>query len=166
MALPRSGFTLLDERASALLEKYGLTVPDAFAGEEALRQKIAGRLIPPSLENTFSDVTAGVSTLLEGLQGELERFDSTLGAALLKSRAKILYQLDKTRAKAAREALRRNGQVAAGAAHLSGLLFPERHLQERYYSLLPFLAKHGLDLVDTLYEHVDCGCPDHLLLTV
>jgi bacillithiol synthase len=39
-------------------------------------------------------------------------------------------------------------------------------LQERLYSIVPFLAKHGLDLVDRIYENIQLDCPDHRLLTV
>lgn len=166
VAVSRSCFTLLDERAYSLLDRYQLKLPDAFHGHEALKEKIAARLVPPSLEESFTEARGETAALLERLQGQLAAFDPTLGAAMAKSQAKILYQLDKNRRKAAREALRRNTQVDTGAAHLSGLLFPERHLQERYYSILPFLAKHGPDLLDTVYEHVHRGCPDHLVLTV
>jgi hypothetical protein len=43
---------------------------------------------------------------------------------------------------------------------------PHKHLQERFYSILPFLAKHGPELIDRVYEHVKLDCPDHILLTV
>jgi hypothetical protein len=46
------------------------------------------------------------------------------------------------------------------------LLYPERHLQERLYSFLPFLAWQGLDLIETLYENTYRACPDHLLMTL
>ena len=49
---------------------------------------------------------------------------------------------------------------------MSGLIFPEKHLQERFYSILPFVAKHGLELMDTLYQHVSLECPDHKVLVV
>jgi bacillithiol synthase len=166
VAVSRSGFTLLDERAHNLMERYDITLPDTLHGHESLKEQIAARLVPSSLAAAFDETDASVQSLLDRLQGELAAFDPTLGAAMAKSKAKMLYQLEKNRRKSAREALRRNTQVDAGAAHLSGLLFPERHLQERYYSILPFLAKHGPDLLDTLYENVHRGCPDHLLLTV
>ena len=166
VAVSRSGFTLLDERAQNLMERYDITLPDTLHGHEALKEKIAARLVPSSLAAAFDETGVGVQSLLDRLQSELAAFDPTLGAAMAKSKAKMLYQLEKNRRKSAREALRRDAQVDAGAAHLSGLLFPERHLQERYYSILPFLAKHGPDLLDTLYENVHRGCPDHLLLTV
>jgi bacillithiol synthase len=39
-------------------------------------------------------------------------------------------------------------------------------LQERLYSILPFLAKHGFDLIDTIYENVRLDCPDHQMLVI
>ena len=99
-------------------------------------------------------------------QEELERFDHTLGAALEKSRAKMLYQLEKLRRKTARETLRRNERAASDARFLHNLIFPHRHLQERFYSILPLLAKHGVGIVDRLLDASSAGCPDHRVLTL
>ena len=77
---------------------------------------------------------------------------------------KIRYQLAKIERKAGREALRRNARAARDAASLYGLVYPERHLQERLYSILPFIAKHGTYLVERLYEVVQLDCPDHRLV--
>jgi hypothetical protein len=33
---------------------------------------------------------------------------------------------------------------------LNGLIFPARHLQERFYSILPFLARYGPGLIERL----------------
>jgi hypothetical protein len=43
------------------------------------------------------------------------------------------------------------------------LVYPQRHLQERFYSILPFLAKHGLDLPQQLVTQIQLSCPDHML---
>jgi uncharacterized protein YllA (UPF0747 family) len=166
VAAPRAGFTLLDERAHSLMGRYGITLTDCFHGEATLKERVARRLIPENLTVTFEDVTSEVRNSLDRLYRELHAFDPTLGEALTRSRAKVLYQVEKNRKKAAREALRRNTQVDDSASHLSGLVYPEHHLQERLYSILPFLARHGFDLLDTLYENAQPGCPDHLLLTI
>lgn len=166
VAAPRSGFTLLDERARKLLARFGITLTDCFHGEARLKQRVASRLIPESLEITFEDVTSEIRNSLDRLHRELHGFDPSLGDALTRSRTRILYQLSKNQAKAGREALRRNARVEESAAHLSSLVYPEHHLQERLYSILPFLARHGFDLIDTLYENVQPGCPDHTLLTL
>ncbi len=76
------------------------------------------------------------------------------------------FQLEKMQAKVRREALRRDGRAASDAAYLSGLVFPNKHLQERLYGILPFIAQFGSGFVDTLYGSVNAECPDHQVLTV
>jgi hypothetical protein len=103
---------------------------------------------------------------LDQLGGGLERLDPTLAASLSKSRTKVLYQFEKLRKKTERETLRRNARASEESRYLSALLYPHRHPQERFYSILPFLAQHGLDLVDRLYEVVRLDCPDHRVVTL
>jgi uncharacterized protein YllA (UPF0747 family) len=163
----RGGFTLLDARTAKLVERYGLTVPSFLHGEDGVRETIARKLVPPSLTQEFTDVRQTVSQAVERLRDDLTAFDATLAAAAGKSGAKILYQLSKIEHKTARETLKRNERASLDASAMSGLIFPNKHLQERYYSILPFLATHGVgDLMDTLYEHVRLECPDHQVLVV
>jgi bacillithiol synthase len=166
VAVPRSGFTILDERSQKRKQFYGLTLSDFFAGEEALRERISARLVPDALSGTMRETLATVTGAVARLRSELESFDPTLVKALAASQRKIDYQLSKMERKTGREALRRNQRAAHDAASLYGLICPERHLQERLYSILPFLAKHGLDLVDRIYESIQLDCPDHRLLVV
>jgi bacillithiol biosynthesis cysteine-adding enzyme BshC len=163
----RGGFTLLDARTAKLMERYGLTVPAFFHGEDGVRERVAGTLVPPALTEEFDEVRRTVAHAVERLRGDLTAFDATLAAAADKSSAKIQYQLSKIQHKAARETLKRNERASADAGYMSGLIFPDKHLQERYYSILPFLARHGVgDLMDTLYEHLRLECPDHQVLVV
>jgi len=148
------------------MDRFDITLTDCFHGELKLKERIAARLVPESVETTFDTVLSDVRNSIDRLHGELRAFDPTLGDALAKSRAKILYQIEKNRKKAAREALRRNARIDEAASHLSNLVYPEHHLQERLYSILPFLARHGFDLLDTLYSNMQRPCPDHLLLPV
>jgi bacillithiol biosynthesis cysteine-adding enzyme BshC len=164
--LPRSAFTLLDARSSKLMGRYGLTVPSFFQGEEAVRQAIGEKLVPPQLAQQFSEMHGKMAESLEQLRADLVSFDATLAAAADKSRTKMLYQLSKLERKTAHETLRRNERAAADAAYMSGLIYPQKHLQERFYSILPFVAKHGPGLIDTLYDNIHLDCPDHKVLVV
>lgn len=166
VAVPRSGFTLIDTRARNLMDRHIVTLPGCFHGLDPLKERIAAGLIPDSLQVTFDQAQSEIRAVLDRLQRELDQFDPTLGAAMAKSKAKVLYQVEKNRRKAAREALRRDSLVSDSAEYLSHLVFPERVLQERFYSILPFLAQHGARLLDLLEEHTHRGCPDHVLLTV
>jgi bacillithiol synthase len=163
----RGGFTLLDARTAKLMDRYGLMIPAFFHGDDAVRDRVARKLVPPALTEEFSEVRRTVSQSVERLRDDLSGFDATLAAAAGKSSAKILYQLSKIEHKTARETLKRNERGAADASYMSGLIFPDKHLQERYYSILPFLAKHGVaELMDTLYAHLKLECPDHQVLVV
>ena len=162
----RNSFTLVEPRAEKLLDRYRLTVAGACVDEEHLKDRIARALVPDEVQRAFAEAAGGVQGNLDTLGNQLEQFDHTLAAALQKSRGKILYQLEKTRRKIERESLRRDQRAAADAAYLNALLFPHRHLQERFYSILPFVAEHGPDLIDALYVASQVDCPDHRLLTV
>jgi bacillithiol biosynthesis cysteine-adding enzyme BshC len=164
--ISRAGFTLLEPHAQKLLEKYKLTVQQTFIDEDHLKERVAHSLVPESLGQSFDTTNAFVMKHLDRMREELERFDPTLAASLDNSRSKIGYQLDKARRKTAAEIMRRNDRAARDAEYLSGLLYPRRHLQERFYSILPFLAAHGPDLVERLYDAVLLDCPDHRVVSI
>jgi bacillithiol synthase len=166
VVLARSGFTLLDERASKLLHRYKLPFAAALVPRESLDERLAQALVPEPLERSFEETSGAIRGRLENLAGQIERFDPTLRASLEKSRAKMLYQLEKLRLKTARETFRRTARAASDARFLHNLIFPQRHLQERFYSILPFLAQHGLGLVDRLGNAAGQDCPDHRVLVV
>ena len=166
VAMHRSGFTLLDSHAAKLLDRYHLPWPVIYEGEDGIRSAIARQLVPPAVEQAFAESGREVKHALDGLGSSLANFDPTLGAALAKSRAKIEYQLGKMERKVARESLQRDDRAGAEAHFLAGLLYPQKHLQERFYSILPFLAKHGFELIDTLYENVQLECQDHQVVVV
>jgi bacillithiol biosynthesis cysteine-adding enzyme BshC len=166
VAVPRAGFTILDERSRNRMERYGLALPDFFQGEDALRERISAKLAPPALAGAMRETVAAVEGAVGRLRGELAGFDPTLALALDRSARKIRYQLGKIEGKAGREALRRDARATRDAASLYGLIYPERHLQERLYSILPFLAKHGLGLIGQIHEAIDLDCADHRLMVV
>jgi uncharacterized protein YllA (UPF0747 family) len=166
VALHRAGFTLLNSRVAKLMARYGLSLGDCFHGQEILRERIAVKLIPPRLAGSLAEARAAVEQAVDRLRADMAEFDPTLAAALDKSRNKMAYQLSKLERKAGREMISRDARAARDGSYLAGLIYPHKHLQERLYSILPFLARHGLDLVDGLYENIRLECPDHQLLFI
>jgi uncharacterized protein YllA (UPF0747 family) len=141
-------------------------VPDFFAGEAAVREKAAAKLVSPALTALMAETRAATAQSLDRLKAQVTAFDLTLGKALNRSRRKMEYQLEKMERKIARQTLLRDHRATGDAAALTNLIFPHKHLQERLYSILPFLAKHGPSLIDSVYENVHTDCPDHKLLTL
>jgi bacillithiol biosynthesis cysteine-adding enzyme BshC len=166
VAMARSGFTILDGRSLKLLERYRLNVTQVMTHDSGLQERIAHALVPESVGRSLGAATVEMTRQLDRLKADLETFDATLAAAVGKSRAKILYQLDKIGKKTARETLRRDERASADARYLAAMLYPHRHPQERFYSILPFLAQHGLDLIDHLSDAVEPMCPDHRVYTI
>jgi uncharacterized protein YllA (UPF0747 family) len=134
--------------------------------EDSLKERIAHALIPEAVAGMFDETAVTFKRQMDRLGSVLETFDPTLAASSSKSRAKVLYQFEKLRKKTERETLRRDARASEESRYLSSLLYPHRHLQERFYSILPFLAQHGLDLVERLYEVVQVDCPDHRVVTL
>lgn len=163
---PRNSFTLLDGRAAKLLDRYELRVTDLLEHYEKVKSSMAAKLVPVELTDEFTGLRSGVADSLSKLQSKLAGFDPTLDAAAKKSAAKILYQIDKLGRKTARETMQRDERAGRDAEYLSNLVYPHRHLQERFYSIVPFLAKHGLDLPKRLLSEIQLACPHHMVRTV
>jgi bacillithiol biosynthesis cysteine-adding enzyme BshC len=162
----RASFTLFDRRAVKLTRRYELGLKDIAVPDVDLREKMARHLVPEGITRQFGITRAAVDCELNKLAASIHGFDPGLEKTFEKSRSKVLYQIGKMERKTAREALRRDTRAAADAQYLHDLVYPHRHLQERMYGILPFLATHGMDLVSRIYECVEPTCPDHQVLSV
>lgn len=164
--LARNGFTLLDRRSYSHIERLGLAVPSFFAPVDTVRERIAARMVPASLTERYAEARKSQSRLLDSLRAETLRFDPTLGKAIDRTKAKLEYQLAKMERKVARETLRRDERGNKQADALTSLIYPEKHLQERYYSILPFVAEYGPQLFNDLFDNIHFDCPDHKIAII
>lgn len=166
VSLSRAAFTLLSPRVAKLLSRYRLSVEATWTREDLLQEKISTQLVPEGVQKALETGHQQVTQALAGVRAALEAFDPSLVAALATSERKMLCQMGKMQRKAAREALHRDERAAREAATLHHQLYPHQHLQERFYSMLPFLAAHGEDLIPRLLDHVRLDCPDHQVLVL
>jgi bacillithiol biosynthesis cysteine-adding enzyme BshC len=166
VAFPRAGFTLIDARGAKRMTRYGLLATDLFTPEATLRENIGSRLVPRELSAQLERTKAAAEAALTDLHTGLQGFDPSLANAVETSRRKIEYQFGKIARKTGSHIMERDEQAARDAQALSGLVYPERHLQERLYSIVPFLAKFGPGLIGELYDQVHVECPDHQFVTL
>ena len=61
VVVSRASFTLLDARASKLMSRYGLTIPNTLTSDDSLRERIAHALIPQTVASLFEETTADVA---------------------------------------------------------------------------------------------------------
>jgi bacillithiol biosynthesis cysteine-adding enzyme BshC len=166
VAMPRAGFTLIDERGAKRMVKYRLAPLDLVTRGETLSDRIARELVPDALQDRLHKTGSDVSAALDLLSADLKGFDVSLAKALESSRRKIEYQVAKIARKTATQILAKDEQARRDSQSLHGLVYPENHLQERLYSFVPLMAKFGPDLLARIYEHVRVECPDHQFAVV
>ena len=164
--LARFSATIIAPHQAKLLEKYGLKLTDLFHGEERLRVLMSQKVLPPSMQQDFADAAATVKLVMEKIRADLQQLDATLVDSANTAEAKMKYQVEQLESRAARAQLTRNEVIERHARQLSTILFPNKDLQERQIGGVYFLAKHGFELLHTLYEAARQDCPDHQVVYV
>jgi bacillithiol synthase len=141
--LPRAGFTLVDAKANKLLERYGLTVEEIWAGPQELRRKMEGASVPKSLSKNFERDRKQIAKMMERLGKQIAKLDTTLMGTVERTRKGIEFYLEQLQQKTGRAQDQKLGLISAHEQHLESLLNPHKVLQERELCLLPFLARWG-----------------------
>ncbi len=164
--LPRFSATIIDAKQSSLLDRYGLSLTNLYAGPESVLRHIAARTLPPEIHSEFDAAQQAFDNELTRVNGSLGRLDPTLIDASNRAGRKIRYQLARLRQRAANAELRRNAILSRHAALLSHTLFPNQAPQERQLAAAQFLARHGVELLSSVLENIDPDSVDHQLLFV
>jgi bacillithiol biosynthesis cysteine-adding enzyme BshC len=162
--VPRFSATVVEPKVQRWLGQYGIAVRDAFDGPEALRQTLAARTLPAGLQAAFERANQSVDESFSGLQEALAKLDPTLVEASQTGASKVRYQLDRLRERAMAAELRRSEVVSRHAAALSQALYPENALQERGVAGVYFVARHGTELLRSIYDTMRTDCHDHQIL--
>jgi bacillithiol synthase len=153
--LPRASFTLIEPSVTQLLKRYGLAAEEVFRGRQRLRTRMELQRVPRDLAGRFASDKKKLECLLAALERPLAKLDPTLTGALATAKEKMLYQFAHLEGKAGRAVDFRTGVLARHEQTIADALYPQNDLQERSLSLLPFLARHGTELLDNLGKH--CG---------
>jgi bacillithiol synthase len=164
--VPRFSATIIDPKIQGLLERYALSVQDLFVGEDAVREKIAKKILPEELQSAFDRTAQTLDQSLAAVRAALLQLDKTLGEAADNAGSKMQHQLETLRSRAARAELRQSELAARHAQQLTSWLYPNKSLQEREIGGIYHLARHGDDLLHQLYENLQTDCHDHQLITL
>ena len=163
--VPRLSATVVEPKVKSLLERYHLELTDAFHGEEALREKVAARTLPDELQAAFDRAAQSLDQSLGAVKNALVRLDKTLVEAAENAASKMQHQLESLRARAARAEVRQSEVIGRHAQQLSNSLFPSKVLQEREIGAIYFLARYGVEFLQTLHNTLQSGCHDHQVVT-
>jgi len=162
--VPRFSATLVEPKIQRLLERYGLTVRDAFGGPEALRQQLAEHSLPRDLQAAFDAANKSLETSMAAIREKLAKLDRTLVDAAQTATSKMHYQLERLYTQAARAELQKGEVVGRHAETLSQALYPNKALQERSIGGIYFVARYGPDFLRHIHDAVQPDCHDHQIL--
>jgi bacillithiol synthase len=143
--LPRADFTVLDAKADKLLQKYQLCIENIWAGPQGLRKQMESVSLPKQLAEDFDKKKGLIENTLTELTADIQKLDPTLAGAVATTREKMTFQLDKLREKTGRALDERAGLIAEHVEFLENLLYPNKVLQSRELSFLPFLSQWGTE---------------------
>jgi len=164
--LPRASFTLMEPTVMRALKKYDLDFDDVLHGRQRVRRKMELNYLSRGMVAKFARDERALKRILGGYRAPLVRLDKSLAAALYTVERKILYQFEKLRGKAGRAENFRTGVLDRHEKEILGGLFPHHGLQERTLCLLPFLARHGMELLDRLASELKEPCAGHRVVVL
>jgi bacillithiol biosynthesis cysteine-adding enzyme BshC len=162
--VPRFSATLVEPKVQHGLEKFRITVLDTFQGAEWLRRKLAANSLPADLQAAFERANRSIDESFSSLHESLAKLDPTLVEASQTAVSKAHYQLDRLRERAMAAELRRSEVLGRKAELISNALYPQGALQERGIAAVYYLARHGTELLKTIYETMRTDCLDHQIL--
>jgi uncharacterized protein YllA (UPF0747 family) len=162
--MPRLSATIVSPAMSNMLTRYRLSFGDLFHGSEQVCELLASRVLAPGLQEALRQTRESLKSHLEELRGELQTLEPTLVEATARSERKMLYQLSKIGAKAARAELRRNQALTEDAHRVLTEVFPHKELQERVLPGIYFLARYGPELITELKKAAALQCPGHQII--
>ena len=160
----RFSATLVEPKVQRWLRQYDLSVLDTLHGSEALRHTLAARTLSADLQTAFARANQSVDESFSGLHEALAKLDPTLVEASQTGASKVHYQLDRLRERAMAAELRRSEVVSRHADALGNALYPENALQERGIAGVYYLARHGTELLKSIYDTMHTDCLDHQIL--
>ncbi|MEW8979558.1 MAG: bacillithiol biosynthesis cysteine-adding enzyme BshC [Symbiobacterium sp.] len=151
--VPREGFTLVEPPIARVLQKQGLTLEDAFYRLEERKQELLEREDRLGIVNAFAAFRRDFGERYGALAQLVLQLDPHLQQVVEENRRQIEHQINRLEEKA-KQQHRKNCETALRQFdRLRANLMPSG-LQERAFSILPYLVKYGPDLVGRLVAEV------------
>jgi bacillithiol biosynthesis cysteine-adding enzyme BshC len=152
--LPRATVSLIEPRIAQLLARFRLGLPDLTAEPEQLASRILRAQLPPDLGVTLAAARESVDEIFRRIGEAVAAVDPTLKATAGQTSGHIKGHLDQLEKKAVQALKRREADTRQQLQRVRDALMPGGKLQERVYPLVPYLAKYGFGLVQTLREQI------------
>ena len=162
--LPRSSLTMIESHTGRVLERYGLTLEDLFAGSDSVLKRVVEEHLGADTAKSFVTTEETVNRQLDELREQLRSVDPTLADALETGRRKINYQLEGLRTRFHRAQMARDEAAQRQLLRAFEQLYPNKDLQERHINITSLLARHGRYVIDWIYNAINIGSDEHQIV--
>lgn len=164
-AAPRFSATLIEPAIGELLRQHDLPLERVFELDEpGLAHLLAARAMPIELKQKLSGAGNALDAELDALLGWMQGQDEGLGRSAETAASKMRYQMNRLRTMAANFQLQRENSLGRHAQAIAQSLHPHGGLQERTFGAAYYLARHGIELAETLCAQAEKTCPGHTAL--
>ncbi|WP_043714106.1 bacillithiol biosynthesis cysteine-adding enzyme BshC [Symbiobacterium thermophilum] len=153
VVVPREGFTLVEPPIARILQKHELTLDDAFHRLDDLRQELLEREDRLGIAQAFASFRQDFERRHAELAALVLQLDPGLGQVVEENRRQIEHQINRLEEKA-KQQHRKNCETALRQFDRLKANLTPNGLQERAFSILPYLVKYGPDLVRRLVDEV------------
>jgi bacillithiol biosynthesis cysteine-adding enzyme BshC len=163
---PRKSLTVVERKIDRILAKHGLEVPDLWGGADGVIRRLGETAVPETLTKALNHAAAHVELDFESIVPDVAAFEPTLKESAGIARGKIAQQFRFLEEKIVRAA-KKHSDIAVGQVRKAGdHLYPQGHLQERVFNVVPYLLKYGPAFVDRLDEAIELDTYDHQVVTI
>jgi uncharacterized protein YllA (UPF0747 family) len=137
---------------------------DLFAGLDNVLARVVEEHLGADTAKAFRRTEETVNHELDDLGEQLRTIDPTLGDALETGRRKINYQLEGLRTRFHRAQMSRDEAAHRQLQRAFDQLYPEKTLQERHINITSLLARHGIYVIDWIYNAINLGSEEHQIV--
>ncbi len=163
---PRASATIVEHRVEKLMERYGLSVQDAFMDFDAIMKKALAAVSPENIPGEFERVGEEIKQAVESLRPLIVRVDPTVEGTMESTVSRMLHHLQHLQEKTTTAYRRKNEQVLQQTKKFQQSIFPNRDLQERVLNFTYFYNKYGQDFIEILFRELPGYAKSHKVLVI
>jgi bacillithiol biosynthesis cysteine-adding enzyme BshC len=163
---PRSSATILEKNIDSIIDKYNLSLNQAFWEPEALKKHVLASLSDITVDDIFGDATEKIDLVLDQLKEKLFEFDKTISDASAKYRQRIMSYLEELKGKAVDSQKKKYETTLRQVDKLSSTLLPNGSLQERELNFIYFVNKYGYEILDKIFEELAINKFEHQIISI
>jgi uncharacterized protein YllA (UPF0747 family) len=165
LAWPRVSATLLDARSRKIMTRYGLALRELFGGPKAVAHRLMQELAIGENLDRIGRLKADLHERLVELQSLVPK-DDRIKVRIEGARRRMLYQIEKAKARLSELRAHRQETLARQLARLCGTIAPLGNRQEKEIAAFQLLLRYSPSLMQTLYEKVNPFLFEHQLISM